>query len=68
MKPRANPRQMKRAEIPRLWCSWGKHETIPLTHVKEQFPGGTMCLHCQLADRRERPDGRSDARDVRGHA
>lgn len=48
MRPRANKRQQYRADIPRLWCSWGRHETIPLTSLKEQFPAGTMCIECQL--------------------
>lgn len=49
MKPRGNTRQLERADIPRLWCSWGRHEVIPLSNLKEQFPAGTMCLQCQLA-------------------
>src|SRR5690606_40826006 len=48
MKPRANARQQRRADIPAFWCSWGRHDTIQMSHVKEHFPAGTMCLACQM--------------------
>lgn len=50
MKPRANWRQMER-EIERastLWCSWGRHKTVPSPMVKEQYPQGTICIQCQV--------------------
>ena len=50
MRARGNDRQMRRAvEMSLVWCFWGRHDFIPLSHVKEQFPAGTMCLECQLA-------------------
>lgn len=30
-----------------LWCRWGRHEFIPLAHLKEVLPEGVMCAGCQ---------------------
>lgn len=50
MKPRANPRQARRAVADRetLWCSWGRHEATKHPHLKQQYPQGTICMGCQL--------------------
>ena len=48
MKPRANARQAKRAEANELWCSLGNHATYKHAGAKEQFPGGTVCVWCQV--------------------
>lgn len=31
-----------------FYCTWGKHYTQTLPHIKEQFEQGTICLICQL--------------------
>lgn len=50
MKRRANPRQEARVHrmSKELWCSWGRHHASRHAYLKEQFPGGTMCMGCQL--------------------
>lgn len=50
MKPRANPRQARRAEVEqeKLWCSWGRHEATKHPYLKQQYPQGTICMRCQV--------------------
>lgn len=50
VKPRSNKRQQRRADLDsrQLWCSWGQHRTSKHQYLREQFPGGTMCMGCQL--------------------
>jgi hypothetical protein len=49
MKPRANARQAARAAKPDLWCSLGRHWTYASRDIKLQWPGGTVCLSCQMS-------------------
>lgn len=38
-------RERDRREI---YCSWGRHKVLPMSHVPETFEQGTMCMECQL--------------------
>lgn len=31
-----------------MWCSLGTHVTRKHPYLKEQFPGGTICMECQI--------------------
>jgi hypothetical protein len=31
-----------------IYCAWGRHYVLPMTHVPEKFRQGVMCLECQV--------------------
>lgn len=35
-------------DYPTAWCRWGRHEFLPLAHLKENLADGTMCFDCQM--------------------